>query len=197
MSEIETKNAVIEDAAISNDDHGLLSAWLTLDYGGCCQAFGGYALYLPASFRHHPHQPNFAGHFIWRVMEVAGVSKWDDLAGKTIRVRASMSKVEAVGHNRQRRLVLPAEGFRRHAAHGEAVTYIERAQEQDALEEWLHTAITPDVAVVSVCCWDNYCIEPVEYRCPCCELTFCAGHTHGSGLCLDCQDWCERNEEMA
>lgn len=96
---IETKNAIITDASLTNDDHGCLSAWLTLDYGGSCQGFGGYALYLPKSFKHHNVAgPNYAGHFIWRVMEVAGVKQWDQLIGKTIRVRSEHQGVEAIGH---------------------------------------------------------------------------------------------------
>ena len=96
---LEEKNAVIEAATITNDDHGLLSAWVTLDYGGSGQSFGGFALYLPKSFTHGGMtQPNFAGHFIWRVMEVAGVAKWDQLKGKTVRVRCEHSKVHALGH---------------------------------------------------------------------------------------------------
>jgi len=97
---IETKNAVIKEAGITNDDHGCLSAWLTLDYGDFgCQGFGGYALYLPKGFTNHRLTgPNYAGHFIWRVMEVAGVSRWDQLKGKTIRVRAEHVKVHAIGH---------------------------------------------------------------------------------------------------
>lgn len=99
METVETKNAIIESAVISNDDHGLLSAWLFLDYGGAGQGFGGYALYLPSTFTHHSLKgPNYAGHFIWRVMEIAGVHKWSDLAGKTIRVKASHSGVQAIGH---------------------------------------------------------------------------------------------------
>lgn len=100
LSEIETKNAVIEKATINADDHGLLSAWLNLDYGGSGQGFGGYALYLPKSYSHHKEalQSNFAGHFIWRCMEVAGVGEWSQLPGKTIRVRAEHSKVHAIGH---------------------------------------------------------------------------------------------------
>lgn len=98
MDTIETKNAVIESAEITNDDHGLLSAWLHLDYGGGGQGFGGYALYLPKDFTHSNNQKNYAGHFIWRCMEIAGVSKWSQLKGKTIRVRAEHCKVHAIGH---------------------------------------------------------------------------------------------------
>ena len=86
--EHEIKNAVIVSASITTEDHGLLTAWLTLDYGGSCQGFGGVALYLPKSFNHHTlNSP--AGHFIFRCMEIAGVCKWDDIIGKTIRVKSS------------------------------------------------------------------------------------------------------------
>lgn len=96
---VETKNAVIESATIANDDHGLLTAWVHLNYGGSGQSFGGYVLYLPNDFFHHDSGgPNYAGHFIWRVMEVAGVSEWGKLAGKTVRVRCEHSKVHAIGH---------------------------------------------------------------------------------------------------
>lgn len=93
----EEKNAVIESAVITSDDHGLLSAWVHLDYGGAGQGFGGYALYLPKSFTHHKLE-SVAGHFIWRVMEVAGVTAWSELPGKTVRVRATCGGVEAIGH---------------------------------------------------------------------------------------------------
>jgi hypothetical protein len=109
---IETRNAVIKSARITDDDHGLLTAWLDLDYGGSGQGFGGFTLYLPKSFKHHnPQGPNYAGHFIWRVMEIAGVSDWNDLPGKTIRVRQEHSKVHAIGHIVKDDWFCPAEDF--------------------------------------------------------------------------------------
>lgn len=99
MSDIEIKNAVIESARIVNDEHGLLDCWLMLDYGGVVQGFGGWALYLPKDFAHHdPSGPNYGGHFIWRVMEIAGVKEWSQLKGKTLRVRCAYNKVHAIGH---------------------------------------------------------------------------------------------------
>ncbi len=94
------QNAVITSAEISNDDHGLLTAWLMLDYGGSGQGFGGIALYLPKSFNHHRVDMGFAGHWIWRVMEIAGVSRWSQLPGKTIRVRKpeEYGGIDAIGH---------------------------------------------------------------------------------------------------
>ena len=94
---IETVNAVTKKAELTSDDHGLLSAWLTLDYGGMGQGFGGYALYLPKSFKHHKLESP-AGHFIFRCMEIAGVIRWADLVGKTIRVNKEHSKIHGIGH---------------------------------------------------------------------------------------------------
>lgn len=92
---IETCNAVIKFMKITNEDHGMLSAWLTLDYGGAEQGFGGYCLYTPSKFR---QQKNYAGLFIWRVLETVGVSEWEQLPGKIIRVRKEHTKVHAIGH---------------------------------------------------------------------------------------------------
>lgn len=93
----EIKNAVIESARITISERGILDALLILDYGGGGQGFGGYALYLPKSYTHH-RLMSPAGHFIYRVMEIAGVTKWDGLTGKTIRVDADNTKVYRIGH---------------------------------------------------------------------------------------------------
>ena len=93
---IEVRNAVIESARL--DTERGLSAWLTLDYGGTGQGFGGYILYIPSGWTHHGEPGNYAGHFIWRVLEIAGVDDWAKLKGRTIRAKADHSKVHAIGH---------------------------------------------------------------------------------------------------
>lgn len=91
------RNAIIVDAWITTEDHGLLSAWLQLDYGGTHQFFGGYSLYLPKSFTHHKIESP-AGHFIFRVMEIAGVKKWNLIVGKTVRALSNFNDIKAIGH---------------------------------------------------------------------------------------------------
>ena len=107
----EIKNAVIESVELTSDDHGVLSAWLFLDYGGSGQGFGGYSLYLPKSFTHHK-LASPAGHFIWRCMEVAGVTEWSKLPGKTIRVRGNRVGIEAIGHIVKDDWFCPREDFK-------------------------------------------------------------------------------------
>jgi hypothetical protein len=96
------KNAIITGASITSGDHDVLSAWLHLSYGGTGQSFGGYTLYLPKNFKNYQHSPNFAGHFIYRVLQVAGVEEWSKLEGKAIRVKLDTDNLGglayAIGH---------------------------------------------------------------------------------------------------
>lgn len=96
MNEIEEKNAIITGKRI--DIERGLSAWLTLDYGGAGQGFGGYLLYAPVGWAAHQEKTNYCGHFIYRVITVAGVEEWEQLVGKTVRVRANHMGIEAIGH---------------------------------------------------------------------------------------------------
>ena len=94
---MEIRNAIIKSAEITTDDRGFLDAWLHLDYGGVCQGFGGYVLYLPKSFTHHELK-SIAGHFIFRCMEIAGASRWSELPGMTVRVQSDNAGIYKVGH---------------------------------------------------------------------------------------------------
>lgn len=105
------QNAIIQNARITTAERGFLDCWLQLDYGGAGQGFGGYALYLPKSFAHH-QLLSVAGHFLFRVMEVAGVDTWEQLPGKTIRVKGTHSRIQAIGHIVKDDWFNPAEDFK-------------------------------------------------------------------------------------
>jgi hypothetical protein len=96
----EIKNAIIEKAIITNDDHGCLGAWLYVDYNIGSQGFGGWVLHQPHCTTQEPwEKPNAAGHYIWRILEIVGVTEWSKLPRKTIRVRIDeQGKIAAIGH---------------------------------------------------------------------------------------------------
>lgn len=108
-------NAIIESISIDDGDRGLLTAWLHLDYGdGTHQGFGGYSLYLPKDYSHFTEKGDFAGHFIYRCMEIAGVSSWEKVKGKSIRVKKNEgfgSTISAIGHITKDDWFNPAEDF--------------------------------------------------------------------------------------
>lgn len=90
----EVNNAIIRSADLTID-HGMLSGWLHLDYGGEGQGFGGYVLFQP----NFPDSPgNYGGLWIYRVLEIVGVEKWSQLPGKTLRVRGSCIHISAIGN---------------------------------------------------------------------------------------------------
>lgn len=98
---METRNAIIESTRLGPEDHGIFSAYLTLNYGGSGQSFGGYAL-----DRHNGHRDlrservgtAYGMEFIRRVMAVVGVSKWEDLKGKHVRAVMEHDKIHSIGH---------------------------------------------------------------------------------------------------
>lgn len=106
---MQEKNAVILSAAI-HTENGCLDISLELDYGNSRQVFGGYVLYLPESYAHHSLKSP-AGHFIYRLMEVAGVKTWENLPGKAVRVKADYDKIYAIGHIIKNDWFIPSEAF--------------------------------------------------------------------------------------
>ena len=111
----EIKNAIITSASLTTSDRNLLTSYICFDYGDSgAQCFGGYALYLPKSFKHHELK-TYAGHFIWRVMEVAGVEDWKNLVGKSIRVDATHERVHGIGHIIKDDWFYPEQDFKKEA----------------------------------------------------------------------------------
>lgn len=95
-SDCEIRNALIESTSIDIGD-GHLTVWLRLNYGDQKQSFGGYSLYLPKGYKYHDIN-SYAGHFMYRCMEIAGVRKWEYMDGQTIRVRIKAKLISAIGH---------------------------------------------------------------------------------------------------
>ena len=96
-NEMEVRNAVIESVTLTVEDHGCLQGWLQLDLANSLfQGFGGYSLGStedPLGFN-----GNIGSDWIIQILEVAGVTKWSDLPGKTIRVRGDRTHIDAIGH---------------------------------------------------------------------------------------------------
>lgn len=87
MSKLKIKNARIEGTMLGIEGHGILTAFLYLEYDGGGQGFGGYSIEGP-----------YASKFIKRVLEVVGVEEWEELKGKHIRVKATSIKVHEIGN---------------------------------------------------------------------------------------------------
>lgn len=106
-------NAVIKEAVITTSNYGVLDCWLMLTYGTTSQGFGGWVLYVPKAFTHHKLE-SVAGHHIFRCMEIAGVEKWSDIVGKTIRVKKNGGEwgtIAAIGHIVSDDWYCPADDF--------------------------------------------------------------------------------------
>jgi hypothetical protein len=98
------KNAIIESARMTTDDHGCLCVWLMLDYGGTGQGFGGYKIGTDQSAEKNMEykKGNIAAAFIVGCMRAADATDWSRMIGKSIRVRMESdgwnAKIEAIGH---------------------------------------------------------------------------------------------------
>lgn len=76
--------ARIESTMLGYEDHGILTAFVHLDYGGAGQGAGGYSLdsYSDTEGRRVAHAG--CGAFIAGVLQAVGVRQWEDLKGKHV-----------------------------------------------------------------------------------------------------------------
>ena len=89
------KNATIKGVRLFVEDHGIMTSFIELDYGGTCQGFGGWCLGKPG-------KPDMAlAEWIYGIMQAVGVDSWEDLPGKSCRVEREdefNSPVDRIGH---------------------------------------------------------------------------------------------------
>lgn len=82
-------NARIKDVTLGLEDHGIPTAYVTVEYdGGSVQGFGGYDL-----------RPGSAMlNFVMGVQEAVGASDWSKLKGMYCRIGRPEHRIEAIGH---------------------------------------------------------------------------------------------------
>lgn len=106
------RNAIVESATLGIERGFMLDSWLHVTYGdSTSQGFGGWALHLGETATHHAVMSP-AGHWIYRVLEIAGVESWDKVKGKAIRVRVEGDRIVGIGHIVKDDWFIPAVDFR-------------------------------------------------------------------------------------
>ena len=113
----ETKNAIIKSTHLGVEDHGIMTAYLHLDYGGSSQSFGGWALDEPL----HDKEKKFLGRrgtgvgmeFVMCILDTLKVGSWEKLPGTHCRVVADYGKVSKIGHIIEDQWFEPAELMRK------------------------------------------------------------------------------------
>ena len=94
----ETHNALITHTMLGVEDHGILTFWLTLDYGGSGQGAGGWVLDEYDKGLGRRVGTTLAADVVLALLKTLRVGKWEDLPGTHVRVRRTNTKVEAIGH---------------------------------------------------------------------------------------------------
>lgn len=98
MDKLEVKNAKISEVRFGKEDHGIMTCYVMLDYGGSCQGFGGYA------FDRWDEQLNmrvgvaFGMEWMMRLFEALEVRDLQDLVGMPVRAEREYTKVHRIGH---------------------------------------------------------------------------------------------------
>lgn len=90
MNNDNIKNARIKKVSITMEDHGLMF-FITLDGGGWGVNVGGYCIgngYLGADKFSAENGSGLVA--MMRIMDVVGVSRWEDLEGKYVRVKDAL-----------------------------------------------------------------------------------------------------------
>lgn len=66
------------------EDHGTMTVYLTVDYGGACQGIGGYCLDSYDRKADRRAGTRMGLEFIMGVLKACGVESWERVQGRTI-----------------------------------------------------------------------------------------------------------------
>lgn len=101
----EIVNAKIAETMLGREDHGIMTAMLTLDFGGSRQGFGGYSLTADDALHI----------FVKGCLDVCGKEIWENLVGQNIRVKRVAGwngKIIAIGHFLEDKWFNPEQAFK-------------------------------------------------------------------------------------
>lgn len=93
---METRNAKIESTFLGVDDHGIMTFWLNLDYGGSGQGAGGWCLDEYKKKIDKRGGGARSMELIMRILSTVGVDTWEELPGKYIKAKCDMGKVYGI-----------------------------------------------------------------------------------------------------
>jgi len=91
---MKTRNAKIKSTFLGVEDHGILTAYLNLDYDEMGQSFGGYCFGAIS----HPVGNAFGMEFIRQLLRTLEVDTWEQIPGEHCRVKQDDNKVYSIGH---------------------------------------------------------------------------------------------------
>lgn len=93
------QNASIKSTKLGFEDHGIMTLWLNIEYGGGCgQGAGGYALDEPVTVIGKIDRVGSAKgmDLIMKILKIVGAKSWEDLPGKYIRVYSNHNGIGAI-----------------------------------------------------------------------------------------------------
>lgn len=77
--------AKVDYTMLGYEDHGILTAYVGLDFGGLHQGAGGYSFdEWDAALNRRVVRSGFGLAFVAAVINAAGVTKWEDVKGRTL-----------------------------------------------------------------------------------------------------------------
>ena|ERR1051326_2334923 len=106
---INTVNAKIKSTHLGYEDHGVFTAYLMLEWEGSGQGFGGYFLDRYDDKRDKRFGTEKGMTFIMRVVDAVGVSAWEELKGKYVRIKQDHNKIYGIGHITKSQWFMPEE----------------------------------------------------------------------------------------
>ena len=81
------KNGIITNTRLGVENHNIMSFMLMVDFGGYGQGVGGYRLDEHDEIGKRGKGTAFGLDMIMQILEVVGVSTWEELKGSPIRVQ--------------------------------------------------------------------------------------------------------------